>query len=145
MGILDFFLGGNVRVIAKSISRLHFLHNGDHEKVLDVIFDRIYPDLLKCDCHKSLQISRACMVRNYAELGCYHLFVSASPSIANWDDIRDSFCDEMIKYLRKENIPEKYITGSVYLYDLSLLRDSVGRHSFFSELYPMLRLIKDKR
>ncbi|MCW1830295.1 hypothetical protein OLZ31_26300 [Enterobacter asburiae] len=113
MLILDFIFGGNGKVVAKKIFQLHEKYGGDYQKVYNFIINETEKELEKKSAVRFLDAQLPKFsVKNYAELGAFYLFISASPDFAKWADISSKFTPEIERYLRKMKMPENLISGN---------------------------------
>ena len=84
MGFLDFFTGGNAKVVAKFIVNLHMRAHGDYQAVYDAISVSMLEELHNSGVKKTMTVhSFLPKVENYTDLGVLYLYFSASPRDAD--------------------------------------------------------------
>lgn len=113
MSLLDFIFGGNEKIIAKKIAKLHQVYHGDYKRVYDFIMLEVEKELDKKSPMKYLEVQLPkASIKNYAELGSFYLFVAASPDFAKWADITGEFTPKIGRFLRKFGVQEKFVSGN---------------------------------
>ena len=112
--IFDFFTGGNAKVVANSLGRLHFDLGGDYtstyvRRVMTIIEFSLSKNNAKT--YTAVSMVRNNEIRNYVDICVLDLNINAAPNFVSYFQTFNDFSEILAKHLLKQGIPQQYIWG----------------------------------
>lgn len=115
MSFWDWITGGNAKVVARDIAKLHARTGGNYEEVFLQSVLGIYASFPKGQItQKGIVATKLIFenkIKNYVELAVLILYVSAAPEFQGYQTTYEQFSADMQKYLSTGNIPINLISG----------------------------------
>ena len=118
----DFLTGGNIKIAASSLAKLHFSMNGDYLLTYQTRINSLIQHALDTNTEQHLPgklafppkgINQICEynIRNYTDLVILDLNMNAAPVTVTYDETYSSFAKEVETYLIRKNINQLFVCG----------------------------------
>ena len=118
----DFLTGGNIKIAASSLAKLHYGMNGDYFLTYQTRINSLIQHALDTNTEPRLPgrltfppkgIAQICEynIRNYTDLVILDLNMNAAPDAVTYGETYASFAREVETYLIKKNINLQFVRG----------------------------------